>query len=194
MLLLALGLIIFFAAHSTRIVAEQWRISQIETLGEQRWKSIVSLLSLLGFVLIVWGYDDSRGDSPILWPTPIWSRHLAALLTLPTFVLLAAAYVPGNRIKPGVGHPMLLATVFWALAHLLANGKRSDLLLFGSFLLWAVADLAAARRRDRGSGKNSRDVDGTLSRDFLSVAVGILAWSLFVWFVHGWLFGVAPLG
>lgn len=192
MMILILGLLIFLGTHSTRIVAEGWRSRQIVKLGEQRWKAVYSLLSLLGFTLIVWGYGQSRADPLLLWQAPVWTRHLAALLTIPAFVLLAAAYVPGNRIKTRVGHPMVAGTALWALAHLLANGSLADVLLFGGFLLWAVFDFLAARRRDHVGGKTSVEAAGTMSRDLLVVLGGLVAWSLFAWFAHAWLIGVAP--
>ncbi|SBT06029.1 conserved membrane hypothetical protein [Candidatus Accumulibacter aalborgensis] len=194
MMLLILGLVVFLSAHSTRIVADGWRTWQIDRLGEQRWKAIFSLVSLLGLALIVWGYGASRAEPVALWQPPGWTRHLAAVLMLPAFVLLAAAYVPGNRIKALVGHPMVLGTEFWAVAHLLANGNLADVLLFGSFLVWAVVDFAAARRRDRSGATPTPPTAVALSRDALVVVIGVVAWNVFAWLAHRWLFGVAPFG
>ena len=190
MLLLALGLLIFIAVHSIRLVADDWRTRQIVRLGLLRWKALYSLVSLLGFVLIVWGFGAARTAPLVLWSTPLFTRHLALLLTLVAFILLTAAYVPGTRIKAKLGHPMLLAVKIWALAHLLANGKAADLLLFGVFLLWSIADYAVSRRRDR--------LQGTIypakgfSRDLLALVVGAGAWLWFAYFGHAWLIGVRP--
>ncbi len=191
MMLLLLGLVIFFGTHSTRIFAENWRTWQVERLGEQRWKAIFSLASLLGFALLVWGYGQSRSDPVVLWLPPVWTRHLAALLTVPAFVLVAAAYVPGNRIRRMVGHPMVAGTAVWAVAHLLTNGNLADVLLFGAFLCWAVADFAAARRRDRGRSPSPL-VEARLSGDVWVLVAGFTAWNAFAWFAHAWLIGVAP--
>ena len=111
-----------------------------------------SLLSIAGFVLIVWGYGQARLQPMVLWPSPTWTRHLAALLTIPAFVLLVAAYVPRNAIKARLHHPMVLGVKVWALAHLLANNTLADLLLFGGFLAWSVASFTAARKRDNAAG------------------------------------------
>ena len=190
MLLLALGLLIFIAVHSIRLVADDWRTRQIARLGLLRWKALYSIVSLLGFVLIVWGFGAARTAPLVLWSTPLFTRHLALLLTLVAFILLTAAYVPGTRIKAKLGHPMLLAVKIWALAHLLANGKAADLLLFGVFLLWSIADYAVSRRRDR--------LQGTIypakgfSRDLLALVVGGGAWLWFAYFGHAWLIGVRP--
>ncbi len=186
------GLVLFLGVHSVRIVAEPWRARQLAAWGEGRWKGLYSLVSLIGLVLIVWGYGQARTTPVDLWQPPVFTRHLASLLTLPAFVLLAAAYVPGSRLKARLGHPMVLGVKLWALAHLLANGRWADVLLFGGFLLWAVADFRAARRRDRAEGVTR--APGRASRDVLVVIVGVIAWAVFAAVLHGPLIGVKPFG
>jgi len=193
MAVLILGLLIFLGAHSVRILAPDWRAAQVARLGENAWKGRYSLASAVGLALIVWGYGQARIASPAdLWLPPIWTRHLAALLVLPAFVLITAAYVPGTRIKAALHHPMVLGVKLWAAAHLLANGRLADLLLFGGFLLWAVLDLRSARGRDRAAG--TVYASGSASRDVLAIAIGTLAWALIAFWAHAWLIGVAPLG
>lgn len=189
---LILGLLVFLGAHSVRIFADDWRSRQIARLGERGWKGMVAAVSLLGFALIVWGYGLARAAPLDLWQPPRWSAHLTALLTLPAFVLLVAAYVPRNRIKAAVGHPMVLGVKLWAFAHLVSNGRLNDVVLFGAFLAWAVVDFAAARRRDRLAG--TRYPIGTPARDGMVVAAGIAAWAVFALYLHGWLIGVRPFG
>ncbi len=185
------GLIVFLAAHSIRIVAEDWRTRTINRLGAHAWKGLYSLVSLLGFGLIVWGYALARTESGLVWNPPQWTRHVAALLTIPAFVLLTAAYVPGNRIRAAVGHPMVLGVKIWALAHLIANGRLADLLLFGSFLLWAAFNYRAARARDRRSGTRYAVAPG---RDAAVLVGGLALWALFALWLHRVLIGVAPFG
>jgi uncharacterized membrane protein len=192
MTLLIVGLLVFLGAHSVRIVAEDWRTRQLARLGETTWKNIISVVSLLGFALLVWGYGQARAVPLDLWQPPRWTGHVTALLTLPAFVLLVAAYVPRNRIKAALGHPMILGVKLWAFAHLLSNGRANDVVLFGAFLAWAVVDFAAARRRDRLAG--TRYPPGTTARDAAVVGVGIAAWALFALYLHGWLIGVRPFG
>lgn len=192
MLILILGLVLFLGTHSVRMVADDWRTRQIERIGELRWKGLYSIASIAGFVLIVWGYGLTRVDPVYLWFPPVWAKHLAALLTLPAFVLLVAAYVPRTRIRASIGHPMLAGTKLWALAHLVANGTRADALLFGSFLLWAVCAFIASRRRDRIAAIQRGS--GGFRQDALAVAIGLVAWYVFARYAHAWLFGVAPLG
>jgi len=192
MTMLAIGLIVFLGAHSVRIVAEDWRRARIASMGEGVWKGLYSLVSVAGFVLIVWGYAQSRAAPVDLWHPPLWTRHAAALLTIPAFVLVAAAYVPATRIKAAVKHPMILGVKLWAFSHLLANGRLADVVLFGAFLAWAILDFRAARRRDRTS--KSVPQSGSLGRDALALAVGIGAWAAFAFYLHAAWIGVRPFG
>ncbi len=189
---LILGLVIFLGVHSTRIVADGWRTDFIARRGPMAWKGLYSVLSLIGFVLLVWGYGQARQQPVVLWDVPKGAAHLASLLTLVSFVLLAAKEVPGNGIKARVHHPMTLGVKVWAFAHLLANNTLADLVLFGSFLAWSVAIFVVARRRDRAAG--TVYPRGKLSRTLMAVAAGIAVWLVFAMWAHGWLIGVRPFG
>ena len=187
---LVLGLVIFLGVHSSRIVADGWRTQMLARLGEGPWKGLVSLLSLAGLVLIVWGYGLARQSPVALWTPQTWARHLASVLTLAAFILLAAAYVPGNLVKSRLHHPMVLGVKVWALAHLLANHTLADLLLFGSFLVWAVLSFRAARQRDRASG--AAYAPGRAGPTVAAVAVGVAAWAGFAFWAHAAWIGVRP--
>jgi uncharacterized membrane protein len=189
---LTVGLLIFLGTHSVRIFADDWRTRQIARLGEGKWKGLYSVVSAVGLVLIVWGFGLARSEPTFLWTPPLWTRHVAALLTVPAFTLVAAAYVPGNRIKARLGHPMVAGVKVWAFAHLLANGTLAGVVLFGAFLAWAVADFASARRRDRRAG--TVYPSGSLARDAVAAIIGLGAWAVFAFFLHGWLIGVRPFG
>jgi uncharacterized membrane protein len=189
MTILILGLLLFLGAHSVRIVADDWRTRQIARLGEGVWKGGYTVASLLGFGLIIWGYGLARLEPVALWTPWIGGRHLASLLTLVSFVLLVAAYVPGNAIKARLGHPMVLAVKVWALAHLLANHTLADLVLFGSFLVWAVLDFRSARRRPAAAPVATSGV-----RTALVVVIGLLAWAGFAMWAHAAWIGVRPFG
>ena len=192
MTILILGLILFLAPHSIRIVAEDWRTAQIARLGAMPWRLAYTLVSLLGLGLIIWGYGMARAAPQVLWHPPTGMRHAAALLTLFAFILLAAAYVPRNSILARVHHPMALGVTFWALAHLLANGTLADVLLFGSFLVWSKLAYLAARKRDR---KNAVQYEaGTLGSTLATVGVGLIAYLAFAFWLHAWLIGVRPFG
>lgn len=189
---LILGLVLFLGAHSVRIVADGWRTAMRGRLGEPAWKGLYSLVSIAGFGLIVWGFGQARLAPQVLWVPPLFMRHIAALLVLIAFVFLAAAYVPRNAIKARLHHPMVLGVKTWALAHLLANGKLADVLLFGAFLLWAVLDFRSARQRDRAAG--TVYPPGNMAATLATVAIGAAAWAGFAFWGHQWLIGVAPLG
>ncbi|MEW5881025.1 MAG: NnrU family protein [Pseudomonadota bacterium] len=192
MTLLIVGLVLFLGMHSTRIVAESFRTAQVARLGLNGWKAIYSVVSIAGLVLLVYGYGLARESPTVLWVPPPWMRHVTALLTIPAFVLLAAAYVPGTRIKRAVGHPMVAGVKLWALAHLLANGTLADALLFGAFLVWAVFDYVAARRRDRAAG--TVYATGPIARDATAVGIGLAAYVVFAFWLHAWWIGVRPFG
>jgi uncharacterized membrane protein len=192
MALLIVGLVIFLGVHSVRIFADDWRTAQIAKVGPKVWKGAYALLSLIGLVLVVYGYGLARQVPAIVYAPPAWLRDLGTALTIPAFILLAAAYVPGTRIKRAVGHPMVLGVKVWAVAHLLANGAVADLVLFGSILVWAVVNYAAARRRDRAAG--TVYAVGPVSRDVRAVVIGLVVWALFAFWLHGVLIGPQPFG
>jgi uncharacterized membrane protein len=187
---LIVGLVLFLGVHSVRIFAERWRTAQIAQRGEGTWKGLYSLASAVGLGLIVWGYGLARQDPVALWAPQPWARHLAALLVLVAFVLLTAAYVPKNGIRERVHHPMVLGVKVWALAHLLANHTLADLLLFGSFLVWAVLDFRAARARDRAG--HITYAPGSTGATVITLVVGVAAYLVFALWLHAWLFGVRP--
>ncbi len=192
MLALVIGLLLFLGVHSTRLFAAQWRTRQVARIGLLPFKGAYALLSVIGLVLIVWGYGQARMEPIWLWVSPVWTRHLAALLMVPAFILLAATYIPRTHIKARIGHPMLLGVKFWAIAHLFANGTLADLLLFGGFLAWAVALFVVLRRRDRLDGVTYAAGRGAM--DALAVVVGLVAWVIFAMGLHGVLIGVKPFG
>ncbi len=177
MLILILGLLIFLGAHSLRIFADGWRERQIARLGAKRWKGLFALVSVIGFVLICWGFGLARQQPTLLYVPPLPLRHLNALFTLIAFVLFFAARVPGNHIKAKLGHPQVLAVKVWAFGHLLATGMLHDVVLFGAFLLWAIVLFAVSRRRDRLAGATYPA--GTLKGDVMTVLIGVVAWVIF---------------
>lgn len=189
---LILGLLMFLGMHSSRIVAEGWRTQVIAQRGPGAWKGLYTVVSLVGFGLIIWGYGQARMEPLVLWAPPVWTKHLAALLVLVALVLLVAAQVPGNSIKARLHHPMVLGVKLWALAHLLANNTLADMLLFGSFLVWAVLDYRSSRQRDRAAG--TVYPPGTAGRTALVVVLGVAVWALFAFWLHAVLFGVRPFG
>ena len=189
---LILGLVLFLGMHSARIVAEDARGRFIAQRGAGAWKGLYTVVSIAGFVLIAWGYGLARQQPVVLWASPVWVRHLASLLTLLAFVLLAAAYVPRNGLKARLHHPMVLGVKTWALAHLLANNTLADVMLFGGFLVWAALSFRAARARDRAA--QAVYPPGTLAGTLVAVVAGVVAWAAFAFWAHGAWIGVRPFG
>lgn len=190
---LVLGLVLFLGVHSVRIAAEGWRGRVIARVGEKTWKGVYALVAIAGFVLVVWGYALARQNPVVLWPQPpVALRHVAALLTLVAFVLLVAAYVPGNQIQARLQHPMVLGVKVWAFAHLIANNMLADLVLFGAFLVWAILDFRSARRRT--SPHPGPHPAGAGVRTAVTVVVGVAAWAVFAFWLHRAWIGVSPMG
>ncbi|OJY89858.1 MAG: NnrU family protein [Lysobacterales bacterium 63-13] len=191
MTLLILGLLILLGTHSVRVFADGFRERMIAKLGTNGWKAVYAVLSLAGFVLIVWGFDLARQQPVSLYVPPLALRHANSLFTLLAFVLVAAAYVPRNHLKAWLGHPMLAGVKLWALGHLLATGFLHDVILFGSFLAWAIVLFATSRRRDRRNGVTW--ARGTVAGDLLTGIAGIGAWAAFAFWAHLHWIGVAPI-
>lgn len=186
---LVLGLILFLGVHSISIVNAAWRDRMAGRLGEMPWKAVYALVAIVGLVLVIQGYGAARYDPVILYSPPGWLRHLAFLLLLPVFPLLLAAYLPG-RIKRAVKHPMVLAVKLWAFAHLLANGALADLLLFGGFLAWAVAERVSLKRRAPRPIPGAPDSN---TNDVIAVVGGLLIFAVFFAWLHEVLIGVPVL-
>jgi uncharacterized membrane protein len=191
MVILVLGLVIFLGLHSTRIFAEGGRAKAIARLGEGPWKGVYSLLSLVGFVLIVWGFGRARGEAAELWAPPVWARHTTILLMLLSMILIGAYIFKRSQIAVAVHHPMVWGIAIFAAAHLLANGSSADLLLFGGFLVWALADLVSSYARDQRNATvyPTPNWAATIS----AIVLGVVLWVALLWGLHLWLFGVSPM-
>lgn len=191
MAILIAGLLIFLGAHSMRIVAPEWREQMIARLGHGPWRGIISVLSIVGFVLLIKGYDAARVHPVPIYEPAYWLHHVTAALMLVAAIFAAASQVPRNSIKARMGHPLVLSVKTWALAHLLSNGTLADLLLFGTFLLWAVVDFASSRRRDRANG--TAYPEGAIGNTVVTLIVGAAIWAAFAYYLHARWVGVAPL-
>ncbi len=185
MLWLIVGLAIFLGVHSLSIVSRDLRNDMVAKLGLWPWKIVYSIVSLVGFVLLVKGYGMARADPIVLYQPPGWTRHLTMLLMLPVFPIFLSAHLPG-RIKSTFKHPMLVATKLWAVAHLVANGGLHDLVLFGSLLAWAVADRISVKHRH----EPVPPAGGKAVNDLIAIVMGLGVYVLFVIWAHGALIGV----
>lgn len=192
MALLILGLVLFLGIHSTRVFAEPWRARMIQRLGPLPWKGLYSVVSILGFIVLVIGFRHARAETTVLYVTPAWMKHVTAVLMMLAMILFVAAYVPRNWFKARFHHPQVLSVKTWAVAHLLSVGVVADVILFGAFLAWAVVLYIFSRRRDREN--NTVYPPGNAVGTTLTLALGLVAWSVFALLLHGPLIGVRPLG
>src|SRR5690606_38637106 len=158
-------------------------------IGERAWKGIYSVVSIVGFVLLVWGYGQARMYPVVVYTPPVELRWVTVLLMVPVFPLLLAPYFPG-RIAATLKHPMLVGTKLWAFAHLLSNGMLADVLLFGGFLAWAVADRISFKRRTQ---RPLKALPQSKLNDIIAVVLGLVLFSVFFHFLHLRLIGVSPM-
>jgi len=186
------GLVLFIGMHLLRIVADPWRRRMVQRVGLGPWRGIYSLVSGAGLYLVVRGYGVARLDSPLLYQGPSGLRLAAIALMLPALVLLVAAFVPSNRIRARVGHPLVLGVSLWSAAHLIANGRGADLVLFGTFLLWSGCAFLAMRARDRADGVVAATTEGWLP-DAVALTAGAGLWVAVLLWLHRWLSGGMPL-
>lgn len=187
MLPLILGLLLFFAIHLVP-TSPSLRDGLVERFGASAYKIGFSVLSLVGFVLIVLGYHKLQlmpGKNPVLWDPPSWTRHIAFLLMLPAMILFVAAFVP-SRVRTAVKHPMLAAIKAWALAHLLVNGDLGSMVLFGAFLAFAVYDRISIKHRTVTVPPSPAG----FTNDVLVLLGGLALFAVMLFWGHGALIGV----
>ena len=192
MLILVMGLVIFFFVHSVRLVAPNWREKSMAIHGEMRWKMRFGMITLIAVGLIVMGYSQARLEPVWLWFPPVWTRHLAGLLVLVALFFVGSALVPHTTMKKKVGYPMLIAIKIWAFAHLISNGSLADVILFGSFLVWSIVSFAVYRRRDRKAGM-VRDQESGVQFDLAAFTFAMVTWFAIAFYLHQAIVGVSPL-
>ena len=185
MALLILGIVLFLGTHSIRMVAPGFRNDRIAAMGEGGWKGAYTLVSIVGLVILIFGYGQARVTVPVLYTTPFWLAHVSILLMAFAFITLAVSQLPSGRLKPVLKHPMLLAVKIWAFAHLLVNGDLASVILFGAFLAWAVWNRIAVKRRG-----GALPQPGPVTWDIAAIAIGLIFWALFIWQLHYWLIGI----
>ena len=188
MTLLIIGIVVFFGVHLLPTVSGL-RARLVGRFGENGYKALFSLLSLASLALLIYGFVKA----PLIqvWSPPGWTRWVAIVLMLPAFIFLVAAYSPG-RIKARVKHPFLVAIKTWAFAHLIANGGLAAIILFGSFLAYAVYDRITLKS---GQLSDMVEVKGpeTPQNDIIALVLGAALYAVFLVWLHPLLIGTAPL-
>lgn len=191
MAMLSTGLALFFGLHLFAAFRSRAPDKDIKLhLGQAKYMGLFSLISLLGLLLIIFGYR-AMPNSAYLFAGFAGGRNLVPWVMLPAMILIVCSDLPRGHIKAAVKHPMLLAVGLWSIAHLMDGANLRQLMLFGSFLAFCVIDFVAVSMRDR---KLDQPVaDPTLKNDILVLVVGIAAYFVFAKWLHQWLFGFAPL-
>jgi uncharacterized membrane protein len=184
MTLLIVGIVLFLGIHLLPSFP-QFRAGLVKRIGETGYKIFFSVLSIAGFVLLIWGF----AEAPLIqvWSPPPWTRWVAIVLMLPAFIFLVAAYVP-CRLKAKLKHPFLAAIKTWALAHLIANGDLASIILFGSFLAYAVYDRIALKGRKPTALVETPGL-GPARNDLIAVVIGVLFYVVFLVWLHPLLIG-----
>jgi uncharacterized membrane protein len=191
LLVMILGLVLFLGVH-VLTTQRGLRARLIAASGEGGYKGGYSLVALLGLALIVWGFADYRATGWVdVWFPPTALKHITVALMLPAVILVAASYIRG-RIYLTLKHPMLAGVKLWAAAHLLANGDLGSIILFGSFLAWAVFDRISLKGRS-DPGAPPIPVGG-IGNDLIAVAVGVVAYLALAFVFHPVVIGVPVVG
>ncbi|PJG52868.1 NnrU family protein [Bradyrhizobium forestalis] len=191
LVVMMLGLALFFAAHMFTTQRDA-RAQAIAKLGEGTYKILYSLVSLAGLALIIWGFAHYRSSGWIdVWSPPKAMKHITLALMLPAVVLVVASYLRG-RIYATLKHPMLAGIKLWAAAHLLANGDLGSIILFGSFLAWAVYDRITLKHRTDAGGPPIPV--GGVTNDLIAVGVGVVAYLALAFAFHPVVIGVPVVG
>jgi len=191
--IMIIGLAVFLGSH-TLVALRPQRAAVIARVGEGAYKGLFSLVSLVGILLIGYGFALYRANGYIdIWMPPRWTRHVTELLVWPAIIAIVAAYVPGE-IKRVLKHPMLVGVKLWAVAHLVSNGDLGSIILFGSILAWAVYDRIAVKQRSDPTGPVAIATGGGYRNDFIAVVVGTLVYFVLGFWFHPWVIGVPVFG
>jgi uncharacterized membrane protein len=189
--IMILGLAAFIGMHVVTTQRDT-RAALIARLGEGPYKGLYAAASIVGLVLIGWGFGMYRATGWVdVWYPPAWTRHVTVLLVLIASICVVAAYSPG-RIKTTLKHPMLVGVKLWAVAHLISNGDLGSIILFGSILGWAVFDrISLKRRTDPGAPPIPA---GGPMKDVVAIAGGIVLFLVLGFLFHPYVVGVPAFG
>jgi uncharacterized membrane protein len=184
-----LGLVVFFATH-VFVTFRAARGDAIATLGLNCYRAVFAIVSIAGLALIIWGFGRYHAHAPQIWSPPAFMRHITVGLMLFAVIFFTAAFIP-SHIKTKLKHPMLAGIKTWALAHLLSNGDLASILLFGSFLAWAVyGRIAAKRRGDVGAATAPTG----WTNDIIGVVIGVVIYLALGYAFHPMVIGVPVFG
>ena len=179
------GLLLFIAIHLLPTFSRQRKLLIIR-LGHIPYLALFSVISLIAFILIIYGYKEA--GRTVLWQPFSFGRSLSLAAMPIAFILTAAAYLK-THMRAKLRHPMLIGTAIWATVHLTTNGSVQSAILFGSFLLYAIADMIMAKPRP------NLIPSGTPSaiHDIIAVTLGLIFYTAML-YGHEILFGLPVVG
>ncbi len=186
------GFIIFLISHSSNIFFQNLKTTLVNRVGLLLWKTIVSLLAILGFVLMVTHYQEAKSFSIILWSPGILILYLSYILNFFAIWLLVSAYIPRNIIKLRLKHPMILGVKTWAFAHLLVNGDTFSIFVFGTTLTWAIFSFRSARKM-ASTTTTAPEKKYSIHASAATFFVGIMIWLYIIRAGHEYLAGIGLL-
>ena len=184
MTLLYIGSLLFGGSHLFAILFPGLRNSFRAQFGEKAWKALFGIVSLAGVVLMVVGFGRARAEPDLIYDGVAGMKHLTMLMVLIAFILLGASHGKGY-LKKWLHNPMSLAIVLWSGGHLLVNGRRSDVWLFGTFLVVGLADIVMSEIR----GKR-QDYIPRVRSDILAVVIGVVLYAVFLFGFHPYVLGI----
>jgi uncharacterized membrane protein len=175
------GIVVFAGVHLFSMLLPVQRDALKARMGEGPYKAVYSLISLVGFVLMIWGFRAVRSDPAaisVIYEPALWARHVTMLLVLLGFISLGGFHGKGY-LKHWLRNPFSIGISLWAVGHLLSNGRAHDLLLFGTFLGLAVLDIVLSTVRGKLPGHNPQ-----IRSDIRAVIIGVVLYALFLFGFH----------
>jgi uncharacterized membrane protein len=180
MTLLVLGLILWTLVHVFKRVAPGARAAMDRAMGAGPARGVIAALLLLATVLMVVGFR--RAPFVPVYDPPSWGIHLNNLMMICAVGLLGAGHSKGIA-RSWMRHPMLTAVLVWAVAHLLVNGDRASVLLFGWLGLWAAVEMLLISAR---APAWVRPEPGTTAGTVRWVVISLVVFAV-ITAVHTWL-------
>ncbi|MBN4075102.1 MAG: NnrU protein [SAR86 cluster bacterium] len=183
MILLIIGLTLWFGVHLIPSLAIPFRERLITALGEKSYKIIFAVLIVGSIVAMVFGW---RSIDPVnIYVLPEWSRPITLLLVLITFILFSAAHSTTN-IRRIIRHPQLTGLALWSIGHLISNGDNRSLILFGTLGVWAIVEIYLISRRE---GVWVKPESALIKSELLMLSKGLVMFAVFL-FAHPYISGV----
>ena len=175
------GILIFFGIHLVPLISTI-KESLKSALGENTYMIFFSLISLIGFLLIVLGYEASSNSLyAINAQAFLYSKYIMFF----SLTFLIAANVP-SFIKKFSKHPMSIGIAIWSAVHLLTNSDTVSVILFSTFMVYSIISVIVSESRK----VQVKEIKPRLLFDIFSIVLGAMFTALAFNF-HEYLSGVS---